>query len=394
MRRTSLFQNYRRLPVAFIKGEGAWLWDTAGRKYLDALSGVAVCSLGHAHPAVVSALCTQSKKLIHTSNLYEISAQEQLGQQLTAIAGMAVAFFCNSGTEANEAAIKLARLVALERGNKNPVIITMNGAFHGRTFGAFSAANPGNSEYGPLLPGFHTVPFQDIAALRDAGEKIPGVCAVMLEPVQGEGGVRPASDDYLREVRSLCDEQGWLMILDEVQTGVGRTGDWYCFQHSGIKPDVLCTAKALGNGVPIGACLASRELAKSVSPGKHGSTFGGNPLCCAVASAVLQAIMDSGLLARAREVGARILERLTQLQKEVRCIRDVRGRGMMIGIELSRPCGELVQEALDEGLLINVTATNVVRLLPPLIISDEQVDLLLEKLHLLLKRFDNTETTT
>ncbi len=391
MQCTSLFQNYRRLPVAFVEGEGAWLWDEAGRKYLDALSGVAVCSLGHGHPAVSAALCAQSKKLIHTSNLYEVSAQEKLAQQLTAIAGMEVAFFCNSGTEANEAAIKLSRLAALEFGNEAPVIITMNGAFHGRTFGAFSAANPNNSEYGPLLPGFYAVPFHDTVALREAGEKIPKVCAVMLEPVQGEGGVRLASDDYLREVRSLCDERGWLMILDEVQTGIGRTGAWYCFQHSGIKPDILCTAKALGNGVPIGACLASRELAKFLSPGKHGSTFGGNPLCCAAATVVLQTIADTNLVVRAGEVGKKILDRLVQLQKEFQCIVDVRGRGLMIGIELSRPCGALVQAALDEDLLINVTAGNVIRLLPPLIISDAQVDLLLDKLRFLLKKFDDQE---
>lgn len=377
---------YARLPVAFAQGEGVWLLDADGRQYLDALSGIAVCSLGHAHPEVARAVAAQCERLLHTSNLYQLPLQEKLGARLAKIAGMDAAFFCNSGAEANEAAIKLARLDAHRRGNDNPVIVVMEGAFHGRTLGALAATDaPGAADFAPLPGGFARAAFNDLEAARAAVDAHPGACAVLVEPVQGEGGVRPADGDYLRGLRALCDEKGLLLIFDEVQTGVGRTGAWYCWQHHDARPDILTTAKALGNGVPIGACLARGEVAGRFAPGAHGSTFGGNCVACAAALTVLDVIERDGLCEQAKTMGDYIAHCLGEELANTGAVREIRNLGMMIGVELDFPCKDLVARALDEGLLINVTAERVVRLLPPLIFDMEHAHILVSGLAELIK---------
>ena len=376
---------YSRLPVTFERGEGAWLWDTTGKKYLDAISGVAVCGLGHAHPAVAEALCRQARTLIHTSNLYGIAKQQQLAERLTRLAGMDKAFFCNSGAEANEAAIKLARLYGHKKGVDVPTVIVAEGSFHGRTLATLSATGSRKVQAGfePLVRGFLRVAYNDLDALHTIAKNSAGVVAVLLEPVQGEGGINIPDDDYLAGVRALCDQQGWLMMLDEVQTGMGRTGRWFGFQHSGVVPDVITLAKGLANGVPIGACLARGEAADTFKPGNHASTFGGNPLACSAALAVLDTIEQQQLTARAANLSERIVAGLRQrldpqASGEARPVNAIRARGLMIGIELDRPCGELVGRALERGLLINVTAERVIRLLPPLILSDAEADRIAE----------------
>lgn len=368
--------NYARLPVAFDRGEGAWLWDEQGRKYLDALAGVAVCALGHAHPAITRAICEQAGRLIHTSNIYGINVQRRLAQELTALSGMQSAFFCNSGAEANEAAIKIARLVGHARGIDVPTIVVMENSFHGRTLAALTATGNARAQKGfePLMPGFVRVPYDDCDALRAVAAARNDIVAVLVEPVQGEGGVKVPDTGYLGTVRRLCDEYGWLMMLDEVQTGMGRTGKWFAFQHAGIIPDVMTLAKALGNGVPIGACLARGAAAAAFTPGSHGSTFGGNPLACRAALAVIQTIRDQGLVDRASVLGERMLAGLREHLAGCDHVVAVRGNGLIIGIELDRTCSELVTRALDEGLLINVTAERVIRLLPPLVLSDAEAD--------------------
>ncbi len=376
---------YSRLPVTFERGEGAWLWDTTGKKYLDAISGVAVCGLGHAHPAVAEALCRQARTLIHTSNLYGIAKQQQLAERLTRLAGMDKAFFCNSGAEANEAAIKLARLYGHKKGIDVPTVIVAEGSFHGRTLATLSATGSRKVQAGfePLVRGFLRVAYNDLDALHTIAKNSAGVVAVLLEPVQGEGGINIPDDDYLAGVRALCDQQGWLMMLDEVQTGMGRTGRWFGFQHSGVVPDVITLAKGLANGAPIGACLARGEAADTFKPGNHASTFGGNPLACSAALAVLDTIEQQQLTARAAHLSERIVAGLRQrldprASGEARPVNAIRARGLMIGIELDRPCGELVGRALERGLLINVTAERVIRLLPPLILSDAEADRIAE----------------
>jgi len=367
---------YKRLPVSFARGEGAYLWDSQGNRYLDALSGIAVCGLGHAHPSVTEAISAQAKRLIHTSNLYGIPVQEALSDALVELSGMDVVFFCNSGAEANEAAIKIARVYGHGKGIEVPEIIVANGSFHGRTLATLSATgNPKvHAGFEPLVHGFVRVPYDDLAAVESGGKDHAGVVAVLVEPILGEGGVVVPDPDYLRGLRDLCDRFDWLLILDEVQTGMGRTGAWFAYQHAGILPDVMTLAKALGNGVPIGACLARSAAAEALGPGSHGSTFGGNPLACAAAQAVIDSVREQGLVGRAAQAGSRLVAELTRELQGQNCVADIRGRGLMIGIELTRPCGDLVGLALQRGLLINVTAERTVRLLPPLIIDDNQID--------------------
>ncbi len=377
-----IMPTYGRLPVTFEKGDGVWLWDTEGERYLDALSGIAVCNLGHAHPALHQALCEQSKKLIHTSNLYGIAQQEKLADALTRISGMDNIFFCNSGTEANEAALKIARLWGHSRGIDNPVVITMEKSFHGRTLGALSATGNSKIQQGfePLLPGFIHVPFNDIAALEQAITDNPNVVAILVEPVQGEGGVNIPATDYLNKVRQLCDRTQCLMMLDEVQTGIGRTGQFLAYQHNDIIPDVCTLAKGLGNGVPIGACMARGTAAQILSAGKHGSTFGGNPLACSAALAVIQTLEQTELIDEAGQKGQLICEQIQQKTKNSTVVRDIRHLGLMIGIELTENCSHLVAQALQKNLLINVTANNTIRLLPPLVIEPEHIEILTDTL--------------
>ncbi len=384
-----LMTTYARLPVTFVRGEGAWLWDSNDKKYLDALSGIAVCGLGHAHPKVADALCRQAQTLIHTSNLYGIANQQALGERLTQQAGMERAFFCNSGAEANEAAIKLARLHGHKNGIDTPLIIVAEGSFHGRTLATLSATGNRKVQAGfePLVSGFVRVPFNDIEAIRTVAKNSVGVAAILIEPIQGEGGVQVPTEGYLRDIRALCDQHGWLMMLDEIQTGMGRTGEMFAFQHEGIVPDVMTLAKGLGNGVPIGACLARGAAAELFKPGNHGTTFGGNPLACAAGLAVMQELSASELPTRAENLGTRMLLGLAEALNGNPHVVDVRGKGLMIGIELDRPCGDLVKRALEQGLLINVTAERVVRLLPPLILSDAEADQIVQQVGTLISAF-------
>ena len=370
---------YARLPVTFEKGEGCALWDTEGKRYLDALSGIAVCNLGHAHPALKEAICNQAEKLLHTSNLYGIANQQALGDKLTALAGMDNVFFSNSGAEANEAAIKLARLHGHNQKIEEPTIIVMEHSFHGRTLATLSATGNRKVQAGfePLVKGFARAPYNDVEALEAIAKHSTNIVAVLVEPIQGEGGVQVPADDYLNEVRRLCDENGWLMMLDEIQTGMGRTGKMFAFQHNGITPDVMTLAKGLGNGVPIGACLAKGVAAELFQPGHHGSTFGGNPLACAAGLAVVDTLVGEQLLERATTLGEQLVQGFKLALSEQEYITDIRGKGLMVGIELDRPCGELVGMALERGLLINVAAGNTVRLLPPLVMSDDEAEQLI-----------------
>lgn len=364
------------LPIAFARGEGAVLWDTDGRRYLDALAGIAVCGLGHAHPAVTAALCDQARKLLHVSNWYEVPEQAELAEKLCRLAAMDNVFFCNSGAEANEAAIKLARYHGHQRGVATPAIIVMEGSFHGRTLATLSATGNRKIQAGfePLVQGFYRVPYNDAAAVERIGEHHKDVVAVLVEPVAGEGGVRIPDAGYLKRLRAICDERGWLLMLDEIQTGMGRTGRWFAHQHEGIAPDVMTLAKSLGNGVPIGACLARGTAAKVLPVGSHGSTYSGNPLVCAASLAVIETLAKERLDVRAAALGRRMLAGLKLALKNTPGILDVRGHGLMIGVELDRPCKDIMKLALTEGLLVNVTADTVVRLLPPLILTDEQAD--------------------
>jgi len=384
-----LMNTYLPLPVSFARGEGVWLFDTDGKRYLDALGGIAVCALGHAHPAVTEAICDQAGRLLHTSNLYRIDNQETLADALCDKADMERVFFCNSGAEANEAALKLARLYGHRKGIDTPQVIVTEGSFHGRTMATLTATGNRKIQAGfePLVPGFLRAPYNDTEALRNIAANSPDVVAILVEPITGEGGIRIPDDDYLTTIRALCDEHGWLMMLDEIQTGMGRTGRWFAHQHSGIKPDVMTLAKALGNGVPIGACLANGPAADIFQPGNHGSTFGGNPLAARAALAVVETLEQDNLVARAAALGERLMNGFRSRLGTHSGVREIRGRGLMLGIELDRPCGVLVQRALDSGLLINVTADSVVRLLPPLILSDAQADTLCDSVCELIETF-------
>ena len=384
---SALMQTYARLPVTFSHGEGVYLYDTDGRRYLDAIAGIAVNGLGHAHPAVTAAIREQADKLVHTSNLYRIEAQEQLGEALTALAGMETCFFGNSGAEANEAAIKLARLYGHQRGIEKPAIVVLEGAFHGRTLATLSATGNRKIQAGfePLVTGFIRAPRNDIQALRQIATHNPGVVAVLAEPIQGESGVHPLSPDYLQAVRDICDEKAWLLMLDEVQTGNGRTGNYFAYQGMGLVPDVVTTAKGLGNGVPIGACLARGGAATVLGAGQHGSTYGGNPLACATALAVVQTITSGKLGENATAMGRVITQCLLADSAAAASIVEIRGSGLMLGVQLNKECPELVQRALDAGLLINMPAANTIRLLPPLTISQPEAESLATALAKLIR---------
>ena len=386
-----LMNTYMRQPVTFTKGEGVWLWDTAGEKYLDALAGVAVNGLGHAHPNLVAAISEQAAKLIHVSNVYHIAEQEALANKLCAISGMDKVFFCNSGCEANEASIKLARLYGHNKGISSPEIIVMDKSFHGRTMATLSATGNRKVQAGfePLVSGFIRVPYDDVDAVKQVASSNPNVVAILVEPVQGEGGINIPKDSsaYLETLRQICDAHGWLLMVDEVQTGIGRTGTWFAFQHTAIMPDVMSLAKGLGSGVPIGACLARGKAAEVFVYGKHGSTFGGNPLACAAGLATLAAIEDEGLCAHAEKMGELIKLGFQTAFADTPAVKVVRNAGLMIGIELDRPCGELVKLALEAKLLINVTADKVVRLLPPLVIKQDEAQELVRRLSDVIKAF-------
>ena len=384
-----IMSTYKRLPVHFQRGEGTLLWDTDGKRYLDALSGIAVCGLGHTHPAVKQAICEQAGELIHTSNLYGITKQEELATALTRISGMSKVFFSNSGAEANEAAIKIARLYGNSKGVDNPAIVVMENSFHGRTLATLSATGNRKVQAGfePLVSGFVRVPYDDIDSLRQVASNIPNVVAVLVEPIQGEGGINIPDENYLNQIRNICDEYDWLMMLDEIQTGMGRSGRMFSHQHNGVVPDVMTLAKGLANGVPIGACLAHGKAAEVLVAGSHGSTFGGNPLACAAASAVIDTIEKEKLVARAETLGNKILADLADALEDVAGVEEIRGQGLLIAIELDRSCGDLVTAALEKGLLINVTADKTIRLLPPLIMSNEQSDEMIAILSGLIKQF-------
>jgi acetylornithine/N-succinyldiaminopimelate aminotransferase len=384
-----LMNTYSRIPVAFTRGERVWVWDESGRKYLDALAGIAVNTLGHGHPQLTRAIAEQSSRLIHASNLYRIAEQEKLAAKLAAVSGMDNVFFCNSGCEANEAAIKLARLHGHGKGVESPSIVVMDKAFHGRTLATLSATGNRKVQAGfePLVAGFVRVPFNDIESVRQVALHDRSVVAVLVEPIQGEGGINIAAMEYLRGLREICDIHGWLLMLDEVQCGLGRTGKWFVYQHAGIAPDVVLLAKGLASGVPIGACLARGAAAQVFQPGTHGSTFGGNPLACAAALATLAAIEEEGLMQNARAIGALILAGLREGLAGIPGVIEIRGQGLMIGIELDRPCGDLVARALEAGLLINVTMDKVVRLLPPLVINEPEARQLLSLLVPLVRDF-------
>jgi len=383
-----VMKTYNRLSVAFERGEGAWLYDTDGNKYLDALSGIAVTGLGHAHPAVTHAISEQAARLMHTSNLYSIPLQDQLAERLTRIAGMDNVFFGNSGAEANEAAIKIARRYGHEKGIDLPTIIVMDNSFHGRTMATLSATGNRSAQAGfePLVAGFVRAPYNDVEAVRTIAANNPNVVAILVEPIQGESGVAIPADDYLNQLRDICDEQDWLLMLDEVQTGNGRTGTYFAYQKNGIVPDVVTTAKGLGNGVPIGACLASGKAATVFAPGNHGSTFGGNPLACAAALAVIETINNEGLAERAQELGDRIVQGFRDQLAGADYVKEVRGAGLMIAIELSEAGTELAVLSKVKGVLLNVTGGGkIVRMLPPLIMSDTEADLLVNTISKLIK---------
>lgn len=371
---------FSQVDISFDHGKGPWLWDKDGNQYLDSLCGIAVTSLGHAHPAITETICQQAGKLLHTSNTYRIDLQQKLAQELTRISQMEQAFFCNSGSEATESAIKLSRMFARKKNINNPQIIVMENAFHGRTMGSLTASNPRIREgFESLLPGFLRVPFNDADAVRKMVEANPEVVAVMLEPIQGEGGIHVPKPEYLQQLREICDKHDLLLILDEVQTGIGRTGKWFAYQHSGILPDIVTIAKALANGVPIGACLARGKACNLFPAGKHGSTFGGNPLACATALTVLKIMEQEQLPQNAEKMGKYLIDGLREKLLHSAVI-DVRGKGLMIGVELDRPCRDLMQFGIKHGLLFNITSNSIVRLLPPLIIDREIADQIIERL--------------
>ncbi len=383
-----LMSNYGRMDVTFSHGRGVWLWDNEGRQYLDALCGIAVCGLGHAHPDVTAAIAAQATRLLHTSNLYRVERQEQLANRLTALTNMDRVFFCNSGAEANETAIKIARKFGHDKGIARPAVVVTDGSFHGRTLATLSATgNPKiHAGFEPLVDGFIRVPYDDVDAVGNAAAHAD-VVAVLVEPVQGEGGIIVPQPRYLAALRKLCDDRGILLMLDEVQTGMGRTGRWFAHQHEGIVPDVMTLAKGLGNGVPIGACIARGVAAEVLQPGTHGSTFGGNPLVCAAALAVIETIERDGLVKRAADLGASMIKGFKQALAGNHAVTSIRGHGLMLGIELDRGCYELVKTALAQGLLINVTADKTVRLLPPLILTDDEAAQVVERVARLINDF-------
>jgi acetylornithine/N-succinyldiaminopimelate aminotransferase len=380
-----VMNTYARQSVAFVRGEGVWLWDEAGKKYLDALAGIAVNTLGYAHPRLTRALTEQIGRVMHTSNLFRIPLQEAAADRLAEITGLDEVFFCNSGLEANEAAIKIARKYGHERGIAEPAIVVMEKAFHGRSLATLSATGSRKVQAGfePLVSGFVRVPLNDLDAVRTLAEHNRNVAAVMVEPIQGEGGINVSRLDYLRGLKEICERRDWLFISDEVQCGLGRTGKWFVYQHAGFLPDVVPLAKGLGSGVPVGACIVGGRAKDVFKPGNHGSTFGGNPLAMIAVVTTIDTIKEEGLLANAEKVGAAIRNGLS----EVHGITEVRGMGLMIGVELGQPCGELVKQALDAGLVINVTADTVVRMLPPLVMTPAEGRMVVERLAPLVQSF-------
>ena len=384
-----LMNTYARLPLAFTHGQGCRVFDEAGKGYLDALAGIAVSTLGHAHPRLVKAIADQAGRILHASNLYRIREQEQLADRLAALADMDEVFLCNSGCEANEAAIKLARMFGHQKGIDLPAIVVMEKAFHGRTLATLSATGNRKVQAGfePLVGGFVRVPFDDLAAVEHVAANNQNVVAVLIEPIQGEGGINVAHAEYLQGLRRICDARGWLLMFDEIQCGLGRTGEWFACQHAGVRPDVMTLAKGLGSGVPIGACLAAGAAAGVFKPGDHGSTFGGNPLACTAALTTLAVIEEEGLLKRAAALGQKLRDDFAMALAGQAGIVSIRGDGLMIGIELDRPCGELVTRAIERGLLINVTADKVVRLLPALVFSDADAQELVAVLSALIREF-------
>jgi len=371
-----LMNTYNRKKVSFVKGDGVYLWDDNGKKYLDALCGLAVTSLGHSNLDISEVLAKQSKTLIHTSNAFIIEQQKRLGKKLCMLSGMETTFFCNSGAEAVEASIKIARKYGNDQKIKNPEIIVMNNSFHGRTMAALSATSEGKAHQGfyPLLDGLTRVPYNDIKSIESLSKTNKNIVAILLEPIQGEGGIIIPNDDYLSQLRDICDKNNWLLMIDEVQTGFCRTGKWFAFQHSNIIPDVICVAKALGNGVPIGACLANDKASKVLVPGSHGSTFGGNFLSTSVGLKVLEIMKDQDLCKKSRESGSYLKSSLEKTLKDFNVIKEIRCKGLMVGIELKKDCMHLAQDALENGLVINITKQNIIRMLPPLIIDKTQLD--------------------
>ena len=385
----SLMNTYGDRAATLVGGEGTWLYDEKGKKYLDALSGIAVCGLGHAHPELSSVISDQASKLIHCSNFFSIPSQQQLADKLCQISGMTNVFFSNSGAEANEAAIKIARLHGNKKGIKTPTVLVMDNAFHGRTLATLTASGSRKIQAGfePLVKGFVRGPFNDIEALKTIAENNPDICAIFVEPIQGEGGINLADAGYLQQLRDLCDQLDWLLMFDEVQTGNGRTGKYFYHQHSDVQPDVVTTAKGLGNGVPIGACLAHGDAAHLMQPGNHGSTFGGNPLACTVALKVVELLETGNIYQRATAIGDIIMQGLATELSGVDHVKEIRGCGCMIGIELSKPCKSLYTDALKQGLIINVTAESVIRLLPPMIMTDQEAEQVVSILAPLIRDF-------
>ena len=384
-----VMNTYGRLPFALSHGRGSRVWDTDGREYLDALGGIAVNTLGHAHPQLVAAIADQAGKLLHTSNYYQVPLQETLAAMLCERSGLSAAFFCSTGLEANEAAIKIARKYGHDKGIERPEIVVCERAFHGRSLATLSATgNPKiQAGFGPLVEGFVRVPFNDAAAVRAVAESSRNVVAVMLEPVQGEGGINPARSEYLRELRAICDERGWLLMLDEVQCGVARTGKWFAYQWAGVQPDVMSLAKGLGSGVPVGALLVGPRAKDVFGPGNHGSTFGGNPLAMRAAIETIKVIDSDGLMRNAEVVGEHLRGALRRALGGLPGVVDVRGEGLMIGVELARPCGVILTRAAEAGLLLSVTADTVIRIVPPLIFTVAEADEVVAKLAPLVKAF-------
>ena len=386
---TSLMNTYSRLPVTFERGEGAWLWDTEGKKYLDALCGIAVTGLGHAHPQITQAICEQAAQLMHTTNLFGIKHQQALADKLVQLSGLENCFFANSGAEANEAAIKIARLYGHHMGIEQPTIIVTENSFHGRPLAPLSATGSRKVQAGfePLVKGFLRVPYNDLQAIENIAKHEKNVVGVLVEPVQGESGINIPGDDYLSGIRAICDQHNLLMMLDEIQTGMGRSGQWFAFQHFDLLPDIVTLAKGLGNGFPIGVCIARGEAAQTFQPGKHGTTFGGNPLACRTALEVIKVIEQNNLVSRAVHLGARILAGLQENVQNLPHVKEVRGKGLLLAVELDEPCTTLARQALDNGIVLNVTNNSVIRILPPLIISDEEADLIVEKITTVVANF-------
>jgi acetylornithine aminotransferase len=384
-----VMKTYGRLPVALSHGKGCWLWDTEGRKYLDGLGGIAVNTLGHAHPKLVPALTDQIGKIIHSSNYYLVPLQEKLAAKLTELSGLTNVFFCSTGLEANEAALKIARKYGHDKGIDRPEIVVYEAAFHGRSIATLSATgNPKvQAGFGPLVEGFVRVPLNDVPAIEKVAKTNPNVVAVFLEVIQGEGGVRPTTVQYLKEVRRICDENGWLLMLDEVQCGMGRTGKWFAHQWAGIKPDVMPLAKGLGSGVPVGAVVCGPKAADVFGPGNHGTTFGGNPLAMRAGVETIRIMEEEGLLANAEKVGALLKGGLERELAGVKGVSEIRGQGLMLGIELDRPCGEILGRAAQAGLMLSVTADRVIRLVPALILSEDEAKQLVAILVPVIKTF-------